>query len=64
MDNGDMTKIEKSQKIIDDLGGCAEVARMLGLPNDDQNGTRLVYSWYIKGIPSKWQLADERLRTK
>ena len=54
----------KSRLIIDSNGGCAEVARKLGLDMHKHNGTRLVYSWYRNGIPSKVQLENEWLRVK
>lgn len=48
-------ELTKDQKLIEQLGGCAELARKLGLENP--KGCRRVYAWYTKGqIPPKWKL--------
>lgn len=54
----------KDRKLIDDLGGCAKVARMLNLDQTSHNGTRFIYSWYKNGIPSKWKLKHSFLHLK
>lgn len=42
-------------KIIDDLGGPAKVAELLGYPSDI--GTQRVHNWKVRGIPAKVRLA-------
>ena len=41
--------IEKDAKLIEDLGGPATVARLLGFP--DETGTQRVHNWTKRGIP-------------
>jgi len=41
-------------KLIDDLGGPAKVARLLGYPN--QGGVQRVQNWKSRGIPPKVRL--------
>lgn len=55
-------RIKEDKDIIDGLGGCAAVARLLNLDNSRHDGTRFVYSWYQKGIPYKWKLKYYFLR--
>lgn len=41
--------IEKDAKLIEELGGPATVARLLGFP--DETGTQRVHNWTKRGIP-------------
>lgn len=41
-------------KLIDELGGPAKVARLLGYPN--QGGVQRVQNWKSRGIPPKVRL--------
>lgn len=52
----------KDRKLIDALGGCANLARLLNLDQENHNGTRFIYSWYKNGIPAKWKLKHDFLR--
>lgn len=47
--SGVKSSIEKDAKLIEDLGGPATVARLLGFP--DETGTQRVHNWTKRGIP-------------
>ncbi len=46
-----MDKIKRDAKLIDDLGGPAVVAALLGY-DKKKGGTQRVYNWKSRGIPS------------
>lgn len=47
--------MKTDKEIIEDLGGSAKVARLLGY--DKKNGTQRVHNWLSRGIPSKIKLS-------
>jgi len=49
--NLSMDKIKRHAKLIDDLGGPAFVADLLGY-DKSKGGTQRVYNWKSRGIPS------------
>lgn len=46
-------------QIIDDLGGPAKVAEILGYKNE--SGTQRVYNWKARGIPAAVRLNNLRI---
>lgn len=47
-----MSKIKRDAKLIDDLGGPAIVADLLGY-DKSKGGVQRVYNWKSRGIPSR-----------
>lgn len=52
--SGGMDDKHPDSKLIEALGGAAEVARKLGL--NDKGGTQVVHNWTTRGIPAVWRL--------
>lgn len=50
------------KKIIEDLGGAAKVAELLGL--EKHGGTQRVHNWTVRGIPPKVKLEYPHLFLK
>jgi hypothetical protein len=46
--------MSSDKQIIEDLGGAAKVAELLGL--DKHGGTQRVHNWIARGIPPKVKL--------
>ena len=51
--------MEGDKKLIDDLGGPARVAELLGYPK--HGGIQRVQNWTTRGIPAKVRLAHPQL---
>jgi hypothetical protein len=49
-----MSEMDDDSKIIDDLGGAAKVAELLGY--DKHGGVQRVQNWKTRGIPPKVRL--------
>jgi hypothetical protein len=54
--------MSKDKKIIEDLGGAAKVAELLGF--EKHGGTQRVHNWIARGIPPKVKLEYPHLFLK
>lgn len=54
--------LQTDKSIIEDLGGPAKVAEMLGYPK--AGGVQRVQNWMTRGIPSKVKLDNPELFLK
>lgn len=53
-------EMKTDKQLISELGGCAELARKLGLENP--KGMRRIHKWYLRNnIPASWKLKRQDL---
>jgi len=55
----DQRPIHKDAEIIEELGGCSELAKKLGMEGKNQANT--VRQWRYRGIPARVILANMKL---